>query len=246
VSRFGRVRRLTATGSTNDDMARILGETDARGLTIVADYQQHGSGRKGRQWLAPPGTGLLFTTALPDPLPASDLWILPFWMALVVRRTLLTYDIHSLLQWPNDLLIEGRKAGGILCIARVTGQTAWVAAGVGINVTRPDDDETLKTIDPPPAFLSDYRTIDRDDLLQTILQCADEQYPELQTPDAIALRWESAANVPGARYTILEDQTDRPFEAVALRLARGGGLIVRVGERIREIGLADARVLRAG
>jgi BirA family biotin operon repressor/biotin-[acetyl-CoA-carboxylase] ligase len=234
------------TGSTNDDMARILGEEQARGLTLVADYQQHGAGRKGRSWLAPRGTALLCTIGLPDPLPAGDLWAVPFWTALVLRDALARFGVEPRLQWPNDVLLEDRKVAGILCISRVTGDYAWAGCGIGVNVRRPPDAQAIADIVPPPAFLSDAAAaIDRDAVLQALLHCADERYDELHAPARIAHEWEMAAGLPGARYRILLDGESKPFEATALRLSIGGALLVDHDGAQREITLADARVLRA-
>src|SRR5579864_3231893 len=169
VSRFHRISRLPVTGSTNEDIARILGEEHARGLTLVADYQERGSGRKGRSWIAPPGAALLCTIALPDALPSENLWVVPFWTALLVASAMREFAITPSVQWPNDLLISGRKVAGILCVSRVIGEYAWAGCGSGVNVTRPDD-ENLAAIDPPPAFLSDVAPVDRDELLHAVLR----------------------------------------------------------------------------
>ncbi|MGZ3504315.1 MAG: biotin--[acetyl-CoA-carboxylase] ligase [Vulcanimicrobiaceae bacterium] len=246
-TRFASIRDVSVTGSTNDDIARMLGHDQARGLTIVADYQEHGVGRKGRTWVAPPASSLLFTTALPEPLPASNLWIVPFWVALAVKAALAEHGVDASLQWPNDLLLRGRKLCGILCISRVTGASAWVGCGVGVNVTRPssrDAADALAEISPAPAFCSDVGPVDREGLLATILGRFDAMLELLRTPQNVARRWEAAAGLPGARYHLLVDGEPQPFEAQALRLATGGSLIVAQDGRQREISLADARVLR--
>jgi BirA family biotin operon repressor/biotin-[acetyl-CoA-carboxylase] ligase len=243
VSRFSRIRHVAVTGSTNEDIVHILGAQDARGLTLVADYQERGSGRKGRSWIAPAGAALLCTIALPDALPAADLWIVPYWTALIVAAAMRDFGAQPVVQWPNDLLIGARKVAGILCISRVAGEYAWVGCGIGVNIVRPAD-EAIEEIAPPPAFLSDVAAIDRDALLEAILRHADETYDDLATPPHIVHKWERAAGLPGARYRILRDGETEPFDATALRLIAGGSLLVdRAGEEL-EINLADARVLR--
>lgn len=246
VGRFNRISRLAVTGSTNDDMARMLGEERARGLTLVADYQKRGAGRKGRSWLAPPGSALLCTVGLPDALPTADLWAVPFWTALVVHDALTQLGAHARLQWPNDVLLDERKVCGILCISRVTGVYAWAGCGIGLNVRRPEDTQAIADIVPPPAYLSDVvADIDRATVLQAILRCADARYDELFAPDRIAHEWEKAAQLPGMRYRIQMDGENEPFEATALRLSTGGALLVDLDGAQREVTLADARVLRA-
>lgn len=225
-------------------MARMLGEPEARGLTLVADYQTRGAGRKGRPWIAPPGSALLFTTALPERLRTDRVWIVPFWIGLAIRGALADFEIATELQWPNDVLLQGRKVAGILCISRVLANDAWVACGVGLNVLRPSDAAQLDGIAPPPAFVSDVRDVDRDALLQAILRHADTSYDDLRSPDAIARAWEPAAHIPGARYRLLLDGEPEPLDATAVALAQGGELVVETGGEQRSIALADARVLR--
>lgn len=242
--RFSTIRRVERTESTNDDIAKILGEKKSRGLTLVADYQTHGAGRKGRSWIAPPGSALLFTTALPDPLAPRELWLVPFWIGFAVHGALQNLGIATQLQWPNDVLLDARKVAGILCISRVTGDEAWAACGVGVNVSRPGDGEAMRDVIPLPAFLSDVRDIDRGTLLDEILRCADASYGMLREPRIMSHAWETAAHIPGTRYRLQLDSTHEFIEGEALALGESGELIVAADGTTRAIAQADARVLR--
>ncbi|HEY5258265.1 MAG TPA: biotin--[acetyl-CoA-carboxylase] ligase [Candidatus Baltobacteraceae bacterium] len=240
-SAFSRVRHDRETGSTNEDAAALLGQAEARGLTIVADYQQRGAGRKGRTWVARPEAALLFTTILPEQLPAADLWVVPFWTALAVRAALAEFGIPAALHWPNDLLVDDAKICGILCVSRVAGERAWVGCGVGVNVTRWPQ---ARDIVPPPAFCDDIAPVDRASLLGRILTGFDRTLDRLHAPDLVARAWERAAGIPGARYRILRDGEVAAFEATAAGLERGGALLVEREGRREAISLADARALR--
>ncbi len=244
MSRFSQIRHVESTGSTNDDMAKILGEPQARGLTLVSEYQTNGAGRKGRAWIAPPGSALLFTTALPDPIAPGDLWSVPFWIGLAVHDSLTNFGVRTQLQWPNDVLLGGAKVAGILCVSRVAGAQAWVACGVGLNVMRPAEPGALLDIDAPPAFLSDVRDFDRDELLVAILRHADVSYEMLHAPEMIARAWERAAGIPGARYRLRLDGSDERLEGDAVQLGAAGELVVDCQDGRHVISQADARVLR--
>jgi BirA family biotin operon repressor/biotin-[acetyl-CoA-carboxylase] ligase len=244
MSRFSQIRRIESTGSTNEDIAKILGEPETRGLTLVADYQTNGAGRKGRAWIAPPRSALLFTTALPDPIASRDLWSVPFWIGLAVHDALAGLGVTTQLQWPNDVLLNGAKVAGILCISRVAENQAWVACGVGLNVVRPAEPGALLKIDPAPAFLSDVRDFDRDELLAAILQRADNSYETLHSPEAIARAWEHAAGIPGAHYRLRLDGSDERLEGDAVQLGAAGELVVDCHDGRHVISQADARVLR--
>ncbi len=240
---FSRIRYVEETASTNADASALLGGDAADGLTIVAEYQSSGAGRKGRSWLAEPGTSLLFTTIVPGSLPAHDLWIVPFWTALAIRRALSAHGLDVDLHWPNDLLLADAKLAGILCVSRSAGDRAWVACGVGINVRR---GETANAIEPPAAFCDDRQAVERADLLRAILLEFDATRAMLANPQRVARLWEVQAGLPGRRYRLLRDDGTEPFEATAISLATGGGLVVARDEGMREtISLADARALRS-
>jgi BirA family biotin operon repressor/biotin-[acetyl-CoA-carboxylase] ligase len=241
---FSAITYVTETDSTNADASRLLGDDRYLGLSIVAEHQRRGQGRKGRAWTSSPDTSLLVTTILPRAVAATALWAVPFWVALAVHRALSKLGVATSVHWPNDLLIVGRgKVAGLLCVSRIGGETAWVACGVGINVHRPA--HKRDDIDPPPAYCDDLADIDRGDLLRAILREYDASLDGLADPLRTARLWEVIAGVPGARYRIVKDGETKAFDATALRLTAGGGLVVeRDDGRHETIALADARVLR--
>lgn len=122
------------------DLAHQLGESGApAGALVLSEEQTAGRGRQGRTWHSPPGTGLWLAVLLRPARP-------PAGGALAIRAGLGTVDAVAdaapeaapRLKWPNDLVVAGRKAGGILCEARWSGpQLGWVAVGIGINVRGP-------------------------------------------------------------------------------------------------------------
>ena len=234
---------MRKTTSTNDLALEVLGSPLAAGTTFVTDFQTAGTGRKGRAWVAVPESALLFTTILPMTFEPAALWTIPFWTGLAVQSALRINGISTTLQWPNDLLLNGAKIGGILCVSRGMGTSAWVGCGVGINVKRADE-AAYAGIVPPPAFTDDVVKIDRPQLLASILEQFDGMLSLLQRPELIGKRWEDAAKLKGTRYRLQVDGESEPFDAVAQGLGRGGALIVTKGNARREIALADARVIR--
>jgi BirA family biotin operon repressor/biotin-[acetyl-CoA-carboxylase] ligase len=242
-SPFASIEYREETGSTNADAAQLLGDDAYGGHTIVAEFQRHGAGRKGRSWHAMPGTALLFSTILPRSIAVERLWLVPFWVALAIRAGLRKCDVPTTLQWPNDLLLRDRKVGGILCQSRVTAATARVACGAGINVHRLPGAATV--IEPPPAFCDEVAPVDRAALLAAILRAYDATLAMLDDAPGVTRDWEAAAEIPGRRYRIAKDDGRSPFEATAQSLAEGGGLRVIRDEGNSEIvEMADARILR--
>ena len=241
------IRSYAETGSTNDDAAELLGHTGGTGVVLLADFQRAGHGRRARNWVAPPGSSLLFTAILPRPVRSDALWAVPFWTALGVADGIeAATGLRVGLQWPNDLLLEGRKCCGILCISRVIGAQAWIGCGTGINVRRPSGDPVLAEIDPPPAFLSDLapRT-ERSAVLDAVLAAYAARLPELDDPAGVARSWERRAELEGTAYRLLRDGSATPFVATARRLAPDGSLVVERDGREENVALADARAIRS-
>ena len=109
--------RLGSVTSTQD-VARAM----PVGSIVIADHQTAGRGRHERRWDAPPGTSLLVSFVLP-PHPLLSL------AAGVAAAEACGQPVR--LKWPNDLLLDGRKLGGIL----VEAMPEKAICGVGINLT---------------------------------------------------------------------------------------------------------------
>jgi BirA family biotin operon repressor/biotin-[acetyl-CoA-carboxylase] ligase len=240
---FQHIQFVPMTESTNDDATKFLGHAQAAGLTIATNFQTKGVGRKGRPWVAPMASSLLFSTILPVTFEPADLWTVPFWVGMCVQAALKFHNIQTTLQWPNDILLKGQKVGGILCVSRGQGARAWVAAGVGINVAR-SADPSYKQIDPPPAFISDVSEVDRPELLSAILQTYDSMLTLVEKPNLVARRWEDAANLKGTHYRVLVDGEREPIDGIAQRIGHHGELVLHVDGHERPITMADARVIR--
>jgi BirA family biotin operon repressor/biotin-[acetyl-CoA-carboxylase] ligase len=244
-SAFSDIRYQNITGSTNDDAALLLGRADAAGATLVAGEQTAGRGRKaGRAWIAPPGSGLLFTTIVPATLRAADLWCVPFWVALCVADGIgRACGAHVDLRWPNDCFLHDRKVGGILCVSRLAGETAHVGCGVGINVTRAAD-ATLAGIAPPPAFLADDAPhVLREVLLVEILLAFERRLGALHTPSIVASTYEERAQLNGSGYRVRLDRDGSTLDGTALGLGPDGTLRLHADGREQTVALADVQRL---
>jgi BirA family transcriptional regulator, biotin operon repressor / biotin---[acetyl-CoA-carboxylase] ligase len=238
---FENIAYVDETDSTNADAAALLGDPRHAGTSIVAEHQTAGRGRRNREWIDVAGSALLVTTILPVSVPAESLWAIPFWTGLSLQIALRDAGVDATLRWPNDLLLSGRKLAGILCVSRVSGASAWVASGIGVNVTRP---AAIPAIEPAPAFCDDVISVDRAGLLQRLLQNYSTSLSLLSQPRSVAERWERASDIAGSRYAMLEDGAIEPYEATAIGLSDHGGLTLERNGILRTVALGDARVLR--
>lgn len=134
------LRIFRRVDSTND-VARDMAEADApEGTLVVSDEQTRGRGRRGRDWHAPPGSSLSMSMILRPPTAAATR-ILTLRLGLAAARGLeRVIPLRVQLKWPNDLQLDGRKVGGILCEAvAVEDRITHVIAGIGLNIGRPGD-----------------------------------------------------------------------------------------------------------
>lgn len=123
-------------GSTNDRALEWLREGAPHGAVVTADAQTAGRGRRGRQWFSPPGQSLYASLVLrPGPVrPLERLGALGLAVGVGLREGLPPLSAPVRLKWPNDLKLDGRKLGGILCESRWVGDVPEVVVGFGINV----------------------------------------------------------------------------------------------------------------
>jgi BirA family biotin operon repressor/biotin-[acetyl-CoA-carboxylase] ligase len=123
-------------GSTNDRARELSAPGCALPAVVIAEAQSAGRGRAGARWHSPPGVGLWMSLALRLEGSASAAFPLQVGLAAAAACEQATPGLRVGIKWPNDLFVEGRKVGGVLC-ERVTGA---VVAGVGVNVRqRPED-----------------------------------------------------------------------------------------------------------
>jgi BirA family biotin operon repressor/biotin-[acetyl-CoA-carboxylase] ligase len=124
-------------GSTNDQAKSLSLAGSPPWSLILAEAQEQGRGRGGKSWFSPGGVGLWFSLLIPG---AGVDWsaLLPLRVGMAVARgcqgVLGAAGVDGsavTLKWPNDLLVKGKKVGGVLC---ETGMGGQFVAGVGINV----------------------------------------------------------------------------------------------------------------
>jgi BirA family biotin operon repressor/biotin-[acetyl-CoA-carboxylase] ligase len=143
-----RVQFLDAVDSTNAEALRRAGAGETGPLWIVARQQTAGRGRRGRPWLSVAGN-LHATLLLTDPSPSAAAPQLGFVAGLALYEAAAAAApalASSLaLKWPNDLLCERRKIGGILIEGE--GNPIAVAIGIGVNCRHHPEDADYPATD---------------------------------------------------------------------------------------------------
>jgi BirA family transcriptional regulator, biotin operon repressor / biotin---[acetyl-CoA-carboxylase] ligase len=221
------------TGSTNADLLARAADGEPEGLVLAAEEQSAGRGRLGRGWVSPPRAALTFSLLVrPGTVPRARHGWIPLLAGVAVASAVRAVAaLDARLKWPNDVLADGAKLGGIL--AEATGDA--VVVGIGLNVST--DPAELPPPGPGGLAATSLRAagsacLDRDLLLAEILASFERWYQP----------WRRAAGDPersGLReaYTRLCDTTGRGVRVElpggqvlsggAVGIDSGGRLVVR-------------------
>lgn len=138
-ARLEAIERLDEVDSTNARLLAAPAPARGRWRACLAKFQSAGRGRRGRIWEAPPSSGVCLSFGWRFPTQPGALATLSLAAGVATLRALKRGDVAGLsLKWPNDVLKDGRKLGGILGELQVLADGgAYVVIGVGLNVSLP-------------------------------------------------------------------------------------------------------------
>jgi BirA family biotin operon repressor/biotin-[acetyl-CoA-carboxylase] ligase len=233
------VRVLDESSSTNVVVAAAARDGAAEGLVVVAESQTAGRGRLDRDWSAPPRSGLTFSALLRPAFPRAS-WP---WLALLAGvavaaplRELSGLDVS--LKWPNDVMVDDRKLGGIL--TEVVGTA--VVVGIGLNVSLRDTERPVATA--TSLLLEGSEVMDRDPVLRAVLRALEQRYVVLGAAAGDAERSGLAGSYRELCATIARDvQVELPGGAVVTGTVRDvddrGQLVVDTADGVRTVGAGD-------
>ncbi len=220
-------------GSTMD-IARELAEAGApEGTIVFAARQTAGRGRRGRGWESPEG-GAWFSLLLRPPMElcrAGCLSVLAaVACALAIRER---YALPVRVKWPNDLLLDNRKLGGVLIeLAAVGAHIDWLIVGIGINVNNPLPKEARL----PPLSLAGAlgHSIDLEEFFAVILRALARWYLRFLQEgfEPIRTMW---AELSALEDGIWVQRGGERFEAQVKGLSELGKLIIERSGRIEEL-----------
>jgi BirA family biotin operon repressor/biotin-[acetyl-CoA-carboxylase] ligase len=182
------------TVPSTSDLALKAAQAGSRHGIWIADEQIAGRGRGGHAWHSPAGAGLYMTALISPPIPMQSALRLSFRVALAVQSAIAStfgFRIREQIdiRWPNDLLLHGRKCGGILidtasnpAAPPLPAMLRYAIIGIGINLNHttfpPDLDPiatSLRRELPHPALSGPAPPLRREPLAAAILIALDEE-----------------------------------------------------------------------
>jgi BirA family biotin operon repressor/biotin-[acetyl-CoA-carboxylase] ligase len=235
------VEVLRTVGSTNLELMSRPLELPGRGV-LLAGMQVAGRGRRGRVFLSDPENSITMSVACDDRVVpgAHSLSGLSIALGVAVARVLSRHVDGIGLKWPNDLLRDGRKVGGMLIETRLSMQMRRIVVGLGLNLRMPT--ELARQIGQPVGGLFDDRPmpLDRDRLAGELAGAL------LRRIDAFvadgfgqtAHEWAEFDVLAGREVSVVE--SDRAtLVGTAMGIGADGSLILRTGEQVVEVSVGD-------
>lgn len=201
--------------STNDYAKSILGEAP-EGTVVLADEQTDGKGRFGKEWFSP--TGGIWMSVILQPKVIS---LLPIATGVAICETLSTNGVLAGIKWPNDILINRRKIGGIL--TEVVDE--FVVLGIGLNLTVRKFPPELSLIASSVA-LETKKYLNKKMVFELLCKQLDDYYTVLQHGKAsdILAKWRHYTVILGQQVTI--EMVDKKISGKVLDIDREGGLVI--------------------
>lgn len=237
-----RVEWYDRCSSTNAVAAAAAEGGVRQGLLVLADEQTAGRGRHGRTWVAPPETSLLLSLLLRPAADQPATTLLPLLAGLVLAETisrhLPEHDVS--VKWPNDLLVDGRKAAGILAEATADA----VVLGLGVNIDWRGIERPAELADATSIADAAQRQIDRWRILAGFIGIFSQRYDYWQQmPSAFIDGYRQWCSTLG-RTVRVHHLSGSTVEGEATDVDATGALLVRTAAGSIAVNEGDVEHLR--
>jgi BirA family biotin operon repressor/biotin-[acetyl-CoA-carboxylase] ligase len=212
--------------STMDIAFNLALSSSLDGIVVCSEAQQRGRGRLGRSWISPKSKGIYLSIVLRPSFSPNETPKLTLLAAVAVAEAIRqAAGIICQIKWPNDILVNGKKVGGILTeLNAEMDRVKFVILGIGINVN------TKKTSLPSGATsLKEEKgdAISRLELTKNLLRQIDSFYSLFQKEGFIPIveQWRVLSSTLGKRVKV--SYQNRSIEGEALDIDKDGSLLIR-------------------
>ena len=231
------VRRYEELDSTNSEAARLAQAGEAGPLWLVAQRQTAGRGRRGRAWQGDPrnlAATLLMTTAQPPAEAARTAFVAALAAADMIGAFAPAGRVT--LKWPNDVLIGGAKACGVLIETGAAPQGGlWMAIGVGANLAAAPADTPY----PATSLAAHGAAPSPNDALAALDAAFLHWSTVARTEGFEPIRHEWMARAQGLGQACTVSFGDRTVTGVNDGLDSDGALLLRIGAARQRITAGD-------
>lgn len=223
------------TDTTNNRARELALEGAPEGTLVVAEKQTAGRGRRGKVWESPLGTGIWMSLVLRPQIMPAEASVLTLLCGLATAEAIeAETGLSAGIKWPNDILINGKKAVGILTeMDCEMSEVHFVIPGIGINVNTASFPPEIADI-ATSLYLECGKTVSRRRLVHKVLERLEEHYETFLRTGSFAAMLEDYRKhciTLGKEAHVLGRE---PFFAEALDITPEGELLVRRADNGKE------------
>lgn len=223
------------TDTTNNRARELALEGAPEGTLVVAEKQTAGRGRRGKVWESPLGTGIWMSLVLRPQIMPAEASVLTLLCGLATAEAIeAETGLSAGIKWPNDILINGKKAVGILTeMDCEMSEVHFVIPGIGINVNTASFPPEIADI-ATSLYLECGKTVSRRRLVHKVLERLEEHYETFLRTGSFAAMLEDYRKLCitlGKEVHVLGRE---PFFAEALDITPEGELLVRRADNGKE------------
>lgn len=231
-----RVKAFDSLPSANTLAMEWAREDAPHGSVVLADSQTVGRGRQGRVFFSP--SGGLYLSLIVDSGGISPGLLTTLAAVAVCEAITGKLGLHPQIKWVNDILLDGKKVGGILTEGVVIGnQLSRAVIGIGLNLGEPDFPEDLR--DTAGSLYTPGRHIDRERLAARVVDGILEKLP-LAPAHLDAYR----ALCATLKQPVRLEQGGRVLEGMAEDIGPDGSLLVSTPEGLSRVLSGDVSLLK--
>ncbi len=218
--------------STNT-VAKQLGRYPGNhGVLVLAERQNAGRGRLGRNWSSPGGSGIWMSLVLQSGILPANASMLTLVTALAVNRGIREETgLESFIKWPNDIIINGKKVCGILTeMSTVSDKLECVVIGMGINVNGEYFSEELKSR-ATSLRMECRKEVDRVNLIVNIMKYMEYYYEVFERTETLKYMVDEYNKfLINRNLQVRIREADSEYTGLALGINETGALLVETEE----------------
>lgn len=204
---------------------------ELHGTVIIADEQTRGRGRFDRSWDSEPGEDILISVIVyPRPSISGEMTIMAS-LSVALAVEALTDSVVEI-KWPNDVLVNSKKIGGVIAEGSMLADTFAVILGIGLNVNM----RTMRN------YRRDYQAtsirelvesdgaIDRVAVLSVLLEKLNEVYDAVEMGESIMPEWRRRLTMLGSKVSVsmaIKQGVDEVVSGIAEDVDEFGRLLIR-------------------
>ncbi|MCX7833657.1 MAG: biotin--[acetyl-CoA-carboxylase] ligase [Ignavibacteria bacterium] len=223
---------LSEVDSTNDFAKKNVISPPS---VIISPFQKKGRGRLNNRWYSEPEKNITMTI-VPDRIRSEkDFCIVNYYAGVVIYNVLANEypELKVALKWPNDIMINGKKAGGILTevVKRKDFNDSSLIIGIGLNVNQEEFPEELKSIkyksrNPTSILLESGKQSELEDLAYKIIKEFFVFFDAIYCPERILYLWKKFSELVGKEVEFIKTDNNEAFKGKVLDIECDGAIVL--------------------